>query len=143
MQDNNTNGRTPYSHIAYATSADGTQGFSTTSAKGKTYFGYYTDYSAEDSNIASSYTWTPIEGEEDADTKGIKGPAGKQGNEKEAPKKRSIPTEPQPNIGKKLIPKWVQWAIVIMVTGSIGLNFAGLATGVVLWFVFDWINGDL
>ena len=140
MQGNNSNGRTPYTHIAYATNADGTQGFSITDAEGKNYFGYYTDYMAEDSNVASSYNWAPIKEEEGT---GIRGPAGKQGNEQEAPKQRSIPTEPQPSIGKKLIPKWLQWVVVIMVTGSIGFNFAGLAIGVVLWFLFDWINGDL
>lgn len=129
MQDNNTNGRTPYSHIAYATSADGSSGFSITDSEGKTYLGYYADYMAEDSNVASSYTWTPIVIEQEQEHK--------------ESKQRSIPTEPQPNIGKKIIPKWLQWAIVIMVTGSIGFNFAGLAIGVVLWFVFDWINGDL
>ena len=140
MKDNNSNGRTPYTHIAYATSADGTQGFSITDAEGKTYIGQYTDYVAEDSNAASSYSWAPMTVERDT---GIRGQAGKQGNEQEVPKKLVTPTEHQPNIGNKRIPKWLQWVVVIMVTGSIGFNFAGLAIGVVLWFLFDWINGDL
>src|SRR5699024_9742956 len=34
-------GRTPYFHVAYATSADGSQGFSTKVSTGKTYIGQY------------------------------------------------------------------------------------------------------
>lgn len=126
---NNTNGRTLYTHIAYATSADGTQGFSITDAEGKNYFGYYTDYMAEDSQNPSDYTWENLT----LSPHDEPGPAGEEG----------VPVEPKPNIGNKRIPKWLQWVVVIMVTGAIGFNFAGLAIGVVLWFLFDWINGDL
>ena len=57
-------GRTPYFHVAYATSADGSQGFSTTVSTGKTYIGQYTDYKLEDEeNDKSLYSWTKIKGE--------------------------------------------------------------------------------
>ena len=136
MQGNNSNGRTPYTHIAYATNADGTQGFSITDAKGKTYFGYYTDYMAEDSNVASSYTWAPIEGIEDI---GIKGLAGKQGIEQE-----SQVEQEQQAPKKQVIPTWAQYTIIILITGFLHLGFlTSLAIGVVLWLVFDLINGDL
>ncbi|MDS3128939.1 hypothetical protein RK164_00995, partial [Streptococcus pneumoniae] len=42
-------GRTPYLHIAYATSNNGSQGFSTTDSTNKTYIGTYTDYTQADS----------------------------------------------------------------------------------------------
>lgn len=57
-------GRTPYFHVAYATSADGSQGFSTIVSAGKTYIGQYTDYKLEDEeNDKSLYSWTKIKGE--------------------------------------------------------------------------------
>lgn len=56
-------GRTPYLHIAYATSADGKQGFSTTASAGKTYIGQYTDYTQADSSDPKKYKWTLIKGE--------------------------------------------------------------------------------
>lgn len=65
-------GRTPYFHVAYATSADGSQGFSTIVSAGKTYIGQYTDYKLEDEeNDKSLYSWTKIKGEQ--------GVAGKDG----------------------------------------------------------------
>ncbi|HJB24213.1 MAG TPA: phage tail protein, partial [Candidatus Jeotgalibaca pullicola] len=42
-------GKTPYFHTAWATSADGKTGFSTTVSAGKTYLGTYTDYTQADS----------------------------------------------------------------------------------------------
>lgn len=61
-------GRTPYLHIAYATSNDGSQGFSTTDSVNKTYIGTYTDYTQADSTSYSAYKWTLIKG---ADGNGI------------------------------------------------------------------------
>ena len=60
-------------HFAYATSADGIQGFSTTAFEGYTYIGVYTDPTeaqiaagtmVPDPDTASSYTWTPVKGED-------------------------------------------------------------------------------
>ncbi|WP_070043605.1 phage tail spike protein [Streptococcus agalactiae] len=61
-------GRTPYLHIAYATSNDGSQGFSTTDSVNKTYIGTYTDYTQADSIDYRVYKWTLIKG---ADGNGI------------------------------------------------------------------------
>lgn len=57
-------GRTPYFHIAYADSADGHTGFSTTESDGKSYIGQYTDYTADDSDNPDNYKWTKIKGED-------------------------------------------------------------------------------
>lgn len=57
-------GRTPYFHIAYADSADGHTGFSTTESDGKSYIGQYTDYTAADSDNPDDYKWTKIKGED-------------------------------------------------------------------------------
>lgn len=121
-----------YTHIAYADSPDGTQGFTTTNhGVGKRFVGYMWDNSSEDSQNPSDYTWADLTNSPHDEP----GPAGEEGVR--------VPLEPKPNLGKKRIPKWAQWVIVIMVTGAIGFSFAGIAAGVVLWFVFDWINGDL
>jgi hypothetical protein len=64
-------GKTPYLHIAYANSADGTSGFSTTDSTGKLYIGQYTDHAQADSSTPSMYAWTKIKGEQ--------GPQGKPG----------------------------------------------------------------
>ena len=61
-------GRTPYLHIAYATSNNGSQGFSTTDSTNKTYIGTYTDYTQADSTDYRVYKWTLIKG---ADGTGI------------------------------------------------------------------------
>ncbi|HEL1928234.1 phage tail protein [Streptococcus suis] len=61
-------GRTPYLHIAYATSNNGSQGFSTTDSVNKTYIGTYTDYVQADSTDYRVYKWTLIKG---ADGNGI------------------------------------------------------------------------
>ena len=57
-------GLTPYFHIAYADSADGHTGFSTTESDGKSYIGQYTDYTADDSDNPDDYKWTKIKGED-------------------------------------------------------------------------------
>lgn len=56
-------GKTPYLHIAYANSADGSSGFSTTDSTNKLYIGQYTDYTEADSSTPSKYSWTKIKGE--------------------------------------------------------------------------------
>lgn len=70
-------GKTPYFHIAYATSADGKTGFSITESTGKTYIGVYTDYTKADSTDPSKYKWTKIQGPQG--TQGVKGDTGAQG----------------------------------------------------------------
>lgn len=49
-------GKTSYFHIAYATSADGTNGFSFTES-GQQYQGYYTDFTQANSTDPTKYTW--------------------------------------------------------------------------------------
>ena len=79
-------GKTPYLHIAYANSADGKMGFSTTDGTNKLYIGQYTDYTQADSTDATKYTWTKIKGEQGPPgpqgapgLDGIQGPKGDQG----------------------------------------------------------------
>lgn len=79
-------GKTPYLHIAYANSADGNTGFSTTDGTNKLYIGQYTDYTQADSTDAAKYTWTKIKGEQGErgpqgvpGLQGVQGPKGEQG----------------------------------------------------------------
>ena len=79
-------GKTTYLHIAYANSADGKTGFSTTDGTNKLYIGQYTDYTQADSTDATKYTWTKIKGEQGErgpqgapGLDGIQGPKGEQG----------------------------------------------------------------
>ena len=58
------NGLTPYFHVAYANSADGTLDFDTTDSTNRTYLGQYTDFKKEDSTNPSDYTWTRIKGQD-------------------------------------------------------------------------------
>ena len=81
-----TDGKTPYLHIAYANSADGKTGFSTTDGTNKLYIGQYTDYTQADSTDATKYTWTKIKGEQGErgpqgvpGLQGVQGPQGEQG----------------------------------------------------------------
>ena len=72
---NGANGKTSYLHIAYANSADGSNGFSITDSANKLYIGQYTDFVQADSTDYKKYTWTKIKGEtgpQGATGKGIK-----------------------------------------------------------------------
>ena len=60
---NGTPGASGYVHVAWATSADGSQGFSTTVSVNKTYIGVYTDHTAADSEDYRDYSWSKIKGE--------------------------------------------------------------------------------
>ena len=60
-------GKTSYLHIAYATSADGSEGFSVTESANKTYIGQYTDFVSTDSTDYTKYSWTKIKGEMSAE----------------------------------------------------------------------------
>ena len=70
--ENGANGETSYLHIAYATSADGKTGFSTTNAVDKTYIGQYVDFTKADSTNPAKYHWNKFQG-----PKGDKGDPGK------------------------------------------------------------------
>lgn len=72
--ENGANGETSYLHIAYATSADGKTGFSTTNAVDKTYIGQYVDFTKADSTNPAKYHWSKFQG-----PKGDKGEQGPQG----------------------------------------------------------------
>lgn len=77
-----SDGKTPYFHIAYATSADGKTGFSITESTGKTYIGVYTDYTKADSTDPSKYKWTKIQGPQGTQgLQGIQGPKGADGKD--------------------------------------------------------------
>lgn len=55
-------GRTPYVHFAYAESADGRTGFSTTQTGNKRYIGIYTDYTQANSTDPTKYRWVDMVG---------------------------------------------------------------------------------
>lgn len=71
------NGLTSYFHTAWANSADGVSGFSTTVSAGKLYIGTYSDHTQADSTNPQSYRWTLIKGEKG--DQGVQGPQGIQG----------------------------------------------------------------
>lgn len=53
-------GRTPYFHRAWANSANGRDGFSTTDSANKRYLGTLTDFTEADSQDPASYKWTAL-----------------------------------------------------------------------------------
>ena len=53
-------GRTPYFHRAWANSADGRSGFSTSDSTNKRYLGTYTDFTEADSQDPTRYKWTAL-----------------------------------------------------------------------------------
>lgn len=68
-------GRTPYFHVAYSNSADGSKDFSVSDSTNKQYIGQYTDFTQADSTDYKKYAWTKIKGEDGhdgADGVGIK-----------------------------------------------------------------------
>ena len=67
-------GKTPYVHIAYANSADGSTDFNTDYFDNALYVGVYTDYSLNDSGDNTKYTWSRLKGDQ-----GNQGPQGIQG----------------------------------------------------------------
>lgn len=72
---NGADGKTYYLHIAYATSADGRQGFSTTDGSGKKYIGQCVDLTVKDPTDPAKYTWTLFkgaDGEDGVDGRGIR-----------------------------------------------------------------------
>ena len=72
-------GETSYLHMAYATSADGKTGFSTTNAVDKTYIGQYVDFVKADSTDPAKYRWSKFQGPKG--DQGIQGPKGADGKD--------------------------------------------------------------
>lgn len=70
-------GKSSYTHIAYATNSTGTSGFSVSDNIGKTYIGMYVDQIATDSTDPAKYKWNLIKGADGA--QGIQGPKGADG----------------------------------------------------------------
>ena len=66
------NGKTSYVHFAYAKSADGNTGFSTTYFSGALYVGTCTDFNTADPTSYTAYTWARLKGEDGAPGNGIK-----------------------------------------------------------------------
>ncbi len=77
-------GRTPYFHVAYASSADGRTNFSTTDAVGRTHIGTYTDFVQADSTNPTSYVWALMKGSDGRNGRdgreGAQGPKGDKGD---------------------------------------------------------------
>jgi hypothetical protein len=71
------NGQTPYLHIAYANSADGTVDFSTSVPDGRAYIGTMTNFVAEDPASPGFYTWQLVKGADGSD--GASGDPGARG----------------------------------------------------------------
>ncbi len=63
------NGNTSYLHIAYANSADGSDGFSISDSTNKSYIGQYTDFEQTDSTDYTKYVWTKLKKSEKEDRK--------------------------------------------------------------------------
>lgn len=73
------NGKTPYLHIAYANSADGTKDFSVSDSN-REYIGQYTDFIQSDSTNPTKYSWSKIKGDKgDQGLQGLQGERGEQG----------------------------------------------------------------
>ncbi|NEX51485.1 interleukin-like EMT inducer domain-containing protein [Lactococcus lactis] len=69
-------GKTQYTHIAYANSANGVTDFSTSDSN-RTYIGMYVDFNINDSNTPSDYSWTLVKG--DRGERGLQGVDGDPG----------------------------------------------------------------
>ncbi|MGY3761402.1 phage tail spike protein, partial [Lactococcus lactis subsp. lactis] len=72
-------GKTQYTHIAYANSADGKTGFSTSDSN-RAYIGMYVDFNINDSTTPSDYSWTLVKGAD-----GTQGTPGKPGTDGKTP----------------------------------------------------------
>ncbi|CDI45720.1 Phage tail assembly [Lactococcus lactis subsp. lactis Dephy 1] len=72
-------GKTQYTHIAYANSADGVTDFSTSDSN-RTYIGMYVDFNINDSTTPSDYSWTLVKGAD-----GTQGTPGKPGADGKTP----------------------------------------------------------
>ncbi|MGJ9381815.1 phage tail spike protein [Salipaludibacillus sp. CF4.18] len=75
--DPGEDGSPSYTHIAYATSSDGSTGFSTSDSTNKTYVGMYVDSISTDSTDPAMYNWSLIKGSKG--DQGIPGDTGENG----------------------------------------------------------------
>lgn len=71
-----TDGKTQYTHLAYANSADGTKDFSVSDGN-REYIGMYVDFVEADSTDPTKYTWSLIKGADGA--QGVPGTPGTDG----------------------------------------------------------------
>lgn len=73
-------GKSAYLHIAYSTSADGSENFSTSDSTGRSYIGILVDNNIADSQNYKDYTWSRFKGDKgDKGDEGPQGPTGPQG----------------------------------------------------------------
>ncbi|WP_277812638.1 serine/threonine protein phosphatase [Lactococcus lactis] len=72
-------GKTQYTHIAYANSVDGRKDFSTSDSN-RAYIGMYIDFNVNDSTTPSDYSWTLVKGAD-----GTQGTPGKPGTDGKTP----------------------------------------------------------
>lgn len=72
-------GKTQYTHIAYANSADGATNFSTSDSN-RTYVGMYVNFDVDDSTTPGDYSWTLVKGAD-----GSQGTPGKPGTDGKTP----------------------------------------------------------
>ena len=72
-------GKTQYTHIAYANSSDGKKDFSTSDSN-REYIGIYVDFNINDSTTPSDYSWTLVKGAD-----GTQGTPGKPGADGKTP----------------------------------------------------------
>lgn len=69
-----------YIHIAYSTSANGTENFNNSTFSGATYIGLLVDFNEEDSSDPTKYTWSRLRGADGTDGKdGVPGKPGADG----------------------------------------------------------------
>lgn len=79
-------GRTSYTHFAYANNVSGTEDFSTDDPTGRSYMGVYSDFTKVDSNNPSDYVWSYTKGETGSEGKdGAQGIPGKPGIDGKTP----------------------------------------------------------
>ena len=143
-----TDGKTSYLHIAYATSADGSEGFSISESANKTYIGQYTDFVSTDSTDYTKYSWTKIKGEQgiqgeigpqgEQGPKGDIGPKGEQGPQGEP----GTPGDPGKGISS-IIEQWARGTEISADANSWGTSQPTLTSQYpTLWYrqKIDWIN---
>lgn len=73
-------GKTSYTHFAYANNVSGTKDFSTDNPTARSYMGVYSDFTKADSNNPSDYVWSLTRGETGPEgMQGAQGPKGDVG----------------------------------------------------------------
>lgn len=73
-------GKTSYTHFAYANNVSGTKDFSLDDPSGRSYMGVYSDFTKADSTDPSKYVWSLTKGETgEQGIQGLQGPQGTKG----------------------------------------------------------------